>query len=230
MQNYNFFCFRKPFLRHFLDKCANFARKIDMMMKHFLTILCVAALMLPFATSCGSSRNLHPDEVFTLTEDDIANETWRVNSAIRGTWKYNAPSVGVSSRNLLAGIAKPVTKNKLKSKLKKAYKSIGLAKARPEFTFNPDGTCSMSLMGANVKGTYNYNPDAETVSFKWHGIPMNASLRRDGNKKLHLTFDADRLLSLLSLLGRFSDSSTIRTLSKLLDNYDDVMVGFELKK
>jgi hypothetical protein len=59
---------------------------------------------------------------------------------------------------------------------------------------------------------------------------MNASLKRDGKKKLQLTFDADKLLNLMSLLGRFSDSSTIKALSTLLDNYEDVMVGFELKK
>jgi hypothetical protein len=85
-------------------------------------------------------------------------------------------------------------------------------------------------MGASVKGTYNYNPTTEKITFKWHGVPMNASLKRDGKKKLQLTFDADKLLKLMSLLGRFSDSSTIKALSTLLDNYEDVMVGFELKK
>ena len=138
--------------------------------------------------------------------------------------------MGVSSRNLIAGIAKPIAKSKLKKKLKEAFKKVGLDRVRPEFYFHPDGTCSMKLLGTNIKGTYNYNPDLESISFKWHGIPMNANLRRDGNKKLHLTFDADRLLSLLSLMGRFSDSSAIRAVSDLLDNYEDVMVGFELKK
>ena len=218
------------FLSVFLEIIVNFAKKsIDM--KRLLTVFCVlAAMMLPVATSCGTSRNLHPDEVFTMTDGDIANETWMANYPIRGTWKYNGPSVGVSSRNLIAGIAKPIAKSKLKKKLKEAFKKVGLDKVRPEFYFNPDGTCSMKLLGTNIKGTYNYNPDLESVSFKWHGIPMNANLRRDGNKKLHLTFDADRLLSLLSLMGRFSDSSAIRAVSDLLDNYEDVMVGFELKK
>ena len=80
-----------------------------------------------------------------------------------------------------------------------------------------------------LKGTYNYNPTTEKISFKWHGVPLSANLRRDG-KKLHLTFDADKLLKLMSLMGRFSDSSTIKALTQLLDNYEDVMVGFELKQ
>ena len=204
-------------------------------MKRIMTILCVlAALMVTAGTSCSSSRNntrnLHPDEVFTVTDQDIVNETWMVNRAISGTWKYNGPSVGVSGKNVLAGVAKPFAKSKLKKKLKKAYKKAGLERVRPEFSFSPDGTCSIGVMGKILKGTYNYNPDTETISLKWHGLPLNAKLRRDGNKKLHLTFDADKLLSLLSFMGRFSDSSTIKAISTLLDNYEDVMVGFELKK
>ena len=205
-------------------------------MRRFIAFFCViAALLMPMTTSCSTSRHnagrdLHPDDVFTMTEDDIANETRRINLTLQGDWKYNAPSVGVSGKNLLAGIAKPIAKGKLKKKLKNAYKKIGLDKARPQFVFNVDGTCSMKLMGASVRGTYNYNPTTEKITFKWHGVPMNASLKRDGKKKLQLTFDADKLLSLMSLLGRFSDSSTIKALSTLLDNYEDVMVGFELKK
>lgn len=205
-------------------------------MRRFIAFFCViAALLMPMTTSCSTSRHnagrdLHPDDVFTMTEDDIANETRRTNLTLQGDWKYNAPSVGVSGKNLLAGIAKPIAKGKLKKKLKNAYKKIGLDKARPQFVFNVDGTCSMKLMGASVKGTYNYNPTTEKITFKWHGVPMNASLKRDGKKKLQLTFDADKLLKLMSLLGRFSDSSTIKALSTLLDNYEDVMVGFELKK
>ena len=205
-------------------------------MRRFIAFFCViAALLMPMTTSCSTSRHnagrdLHPDDVFTMTEDDIANETRRINLTLQGDWKYNAPSVGVSGKNLLAGIAKSIAKGKLKKKLKNAYKKIGLDKARPQFVFNVDGTCSMKLMGASVKGTYNYNPTTEKITFKWHGVPMNASLKRDGKKKLQLTFDADKLLKLMSLLGRFSDSSTIKALSTLLDNYEDVMVGFELKK
>ena len=193
----------------------------------------MAAMMLPVTSSCSSSRHntrdLSPSEVFTVTDDDIANETLRINRALQGEWKYNGPSVGMSGRNMLSGIAKPIAKSKLKKKLKNAFKQIGLDKARPQFEFDADGSCSVKMFGMGLKGTYNYNPTTEKISFKWHGVPLSANLRRDG-KKLHLTFDADKLLKLLSLMGRFSDSSAIKALSTLLDNYEDVMVGFELKK
>ena len=69
-------------------------------------------MLLPMTTSCSTAhknagKNLHPDEMFTVTDEDIANETLRINRLLQGDWKYNAPSVGVSGKNLIAGIAKP---------------------------------------------------------------------------------------------------------------------------
>ncbi len=202
-----------------------------MIMRRLATILCAMLLL----ASCAAKKNaasdrLHPDQVFTITEDDIARETRQINGLIQGEWTYKGPSVDVSGRNLLAGIGKPIAKGKLKKKIKEAFKKIGLDKARPQFTFNVDGTCAIKLLGKSIKGTYNYNPDLDKLSIKWHGVPVNARLKRDGKKKLHITFDADKLLSLLSLASNFSDSSAIKALTMLMDNYEDVMVGFELKK
>ena len=205
-------------------------------MKRFATISCIVMLALAGA-SCKSashatngSERLHPDKVFTITEEDIARETRQVNSTIKGEWTYSGPSVDVSGKNLLAGIGKPLAKGKLKKKLKNAYKKIGLTKIKPQFAFNPDGSCSIQILGKKVNGTYNYNPDQEKITFKWHGVPITARLKRDGKKKLHITFDADKLLSLISLVSSFSDSSAIKALGTLIDNYDDVMIGFEVKK
>lgn len=202
-------------------------------MKRILLFFCVLALV----SSCSTSKqnaiqtgDLHPDEVFTITEDDIERETRELNSLIKGEWTYNAPSVEVSGRNFLDGVGKPIAKSKLKKKLKSAYKKIGLYKARPQFTFNEDGTCSISMLGARMKGTYNYNPSQEKITFKWHGVPVSARLKRDGKKKLQLTFDTDKLLSLFSLLSKLSSNSVLKALAFLTDHYDDVMVGFELKK
>lgn len=200
-------------------------------MKHFLTFLCALVLLSSCAASRNtSSQNLKPDQVFTVTEEDIARETLKINQTLKGQWTYSGPSVDVSGKNLLAGVGKPIAKGKLKKKLKNAFKSMRLDKIKPQFAFDEDGTCSINLLGATLKGSYNYNPSQEKITFKWHGIPLSARLKRNGKKKLHLTFDADKLLKLFSLASKVSDSSTLKALSFLLDNYDDVMVGFELKK
>ena len=201
-------------------------------MRRFWILFFVLALF----ASCGTARHgsggadLHPDEVFTVTDADIASEVLLINNTIKGEWNYSGPAVDVSGKNLLAGVGKPIAKSKLRKKLKQAFKKVGLSKASPKFTFNNDGSCAVRLLGVNINGKYNYNPDTHQISFKWHGVPMTAQLKRDGKKKLHLTFEADKLLKLISLASKSSDSSAVKALGKLLDNYEDIMVGFELKK
>ena len=223
------------FYAKFFDVLDYLCRQNLKFMRLFMILLSALALF----TSCASTRDassssrgagLHPDDVFTVTEADIARETLQINRALKGQWTYSGPSVDVSGKNILAGIGKPIAKGKLKKKLKNAYKTLRLDKVKPQFSFDEDGTCTINLLGANLRGTYNYNPSQEKVTFKWHGIPLTARLKRDGKKKLHLTFDADKLLKLFSLASKVSDSSALKALSFLMDNYDDVMVGFELKK
>jgi len=202
-------------------------------MKQMIAILVLmASLMMPSAALGQQDDNsrMNPDDVFTLNEDDIARETRQVNNTIKGTWTYKGPSVDVSGKNFIAGAGKVIAKGKLKGKLKKAFKKIGLNKAAPRFTFNEDGTCAINILGRDLNGRYNYNPDQEKITFKWHGIPLSAHLKRDGKKKAHLTFDVDKLLALFRLASGLSDNSTMKALAFLTDNYEDVMVGFELKK
>ncbi len=203
-------------------------------MKHFITLLCAVVLFSSCAAhrnvASGGDRGVHPDQVFTVTEADIEQETRQINKMLSGEWVYNGPSVDVSGKNVLSGLGKPIAKGKLKKKLKNAFKKIGLNKARPQFSFDEDGNCAIKLLGMSLKGTYNYNPSQEKITFKWHGVPLTARLKRSGKKKAHLTFDADKLLKLFSLASKVSDNSALKALSFLMDNYEDVMVGFELKK
>ncbi len=205
-----------------------------MIMRRFVLLFCAMLVLASCASNKNSvkatGRDFNPNEVFTMTEEDIARETRQINKALGGQWTYSGPSVDVSGKNVLSGLGKPIAKSKLKKKLKNAFKKIGLDKARPQFAFNEDGTCAIKLLGTSINGTYNYNPSQEKITIKWHGVPMTARLKCSGKKKLHITFDADKLLKLFSLASRVSDSSTLKALNFLLDNYDDVMVGFELKK
>ena len=202
-------------------------------MKHFITLLCAVVLFSSCAAhrdaASGGGRGTHPDQVFTVTEADIEQETRQINRMLSGEWVYNGPSVDVSGKNVLSGLGKPIAKSKLKKKLKNAFKKIGLNKARPQFSFDEDGNCAIKLLGMSLKGTYNYNPSQEKITFKWHGVPLTARLKRSG-KKAHLTFDADKLLKLFSLASKVSDNSALKALSFLMENYEDVMVGFEIKK
>jgi len=202
-------------------------------MRRLLFILSLVATL----ASCGTAShdtaaNDDLDTIDMLTREQLQRDQLveRVCREISGQWKYSGPSVEVSGKNLLAGMGKPIAKSKVKKKLNKAYKKLGLNKVGPQVTLNRDGTCSIALLGRSLNGSYTYDPDEEQLRFKWMGIPVNAHLKRDGKKKLHLTFDSDKLLWLLRVAGGISNSSALKAIGVLTSNYEDIMMGFEFKR
>lgn len=201
---------------------------------HFLcifTLICTAVLQVEAQiTQQADTSVLSPDQVFTLSPSHIEQETRQANRLIVGCWRYDGPSVDAKSKGLLAGVVKPVAKGKLARKLKKAFKKIHLTKNNTTFRMREDGTCSISLLGHDVNGTYSYNPDDESIQFRWLRVPFTARLVHNKKNEMSITFDTDRLLALFKLLTAVSGNSTLKALTFLSDNYDDVMVGFKLKK
>ena len=59
---------------------------------------------------------------------------------------------------------------------------------------------------------------------------FSATVCKSGSNKLSLLLDGDKLLSLVSLVGSYSNSTTVKTLSSLLGSYDGMKVGMELSK
>ena len=51
-----------------------------------------------------------------------------------------------------------------------------------------------------------------------------------GKKKLDLLFNSDKLLKLMTFLGSKTNSTALKTVSSLAENYDGMMLGFGLKK
>ena len=47
---------------------------------------------------------------------------------------------------------------------------------------------------------------------------------------LTLLFNADKLLAFMTKVAELSSNSTLQSLSKLANEYDGVMLGFDLKK
>ena len=59
---------------------------------------------------------------------------------------------------------------------------------------------------------------------------MDASVSKLKGNKLQLTFDVSKLMKIVNAVASISGSSTIQGLNKLLQSYDGLEAGFELKK
>ena len=47
---------------------------------------------------------------------------------------------------------------------------------------------------------------------------------------MELLYNSDKLLKLMAFIGSKSNSTALKTVSSLADNYDGMMLGFELAK
>lgn len=153
-----------------------------------------------------------------------------------GTWGYVAPAVSFKSENLLKKAGGAAASAVVENKLKPVYKTTGFDKM--EFNVNADSTFSMKVRMVTLKGQITTDvPKGSTATFmfkfkvagKISMGKMEAYVKKSGNK-MTLTFDVTKLMSLISKVGAVSGNSSLKTLSKLLDNYDGMCAGFEMKR
>ena len=100
----------------------------------------------------------------------------------------------------------------------------------PSFTFNADSTFSAKVGQKSMKGSYSYDASTQKVNLKFAKlIGMNAKVNATSTT-MDLLFESDKLLKLMAFIGSKSNSSALKTVSSLSENYDGMMLGFQLSK
>ena len=156
----------------------------------------------------------------TLTADNIV-----------GTWTYSGSSVVFESNNALQNIGGSVASSAIEQKVDAQFQKLGFNSNTCQFTFNSDKTFSGKLAGKAISGNYDLNTTKKTLKLTYLGGLSHTTVHAALNGgKLSLLFEADKLKTILSTLGGLSGNSTISTLSSLLNSYDGMLVGIELKK
>lgn len=150
-----------------------------------------------------------------------------------GSWKYSGPAVAFQGGNFLEKAGGAAAAGVIADKIAPYYKKVGIDKMT--CVFNDDKTFEFKINKITLKGTYEVcnakNPDG---SFWFHftvgKIPL-AKMKGHVEKRINtmtLTFDASKLITLVTTIGRVSGISSIQTMSKLLNQYDGLNCGFEL--
>lgn len=147
-----------------------------------------------------------------------------------GTWKYSAPDCQFESENLLAKAGGEAASAKIESKLESVYQKVGIDKC--EFTFKQDTTYELTVNGKKASGTYSFDAENKTVTMKTRlGVSVNAHVAVTGST-MSMQFKADKLMSAIKALTNLASkvNSSASTVDALVENYDGLMLGFELTK
>lgn len=151
---------------------------------------------------------------------------------IQGNWKYVKPAISFKSDNLLKKAGGIAAAEMIESKLTPYYQTAGVTSMT--LTVNAsDSTFVMGLKHGELKGTISKIKDSEfQFNFKALGAvnigTLNAEIKKAVNN-ITVTFDATKLMSLVSKIAAITKNSTAQTVSSLLNSYDGLQAGFELK-
>lgn len=154
-------------------------------------------------------------------------------AAIQATWSYTTPAVKLESENALSELGSSAIESTITPKLEKAYQIVGIKPGAASFTFREDKSFEAVLGRAkNLSGTYEFDPATHTITlhfksskFKLGSVSGKAYI---SGSELQLVFPVTKLVEVVTKLG--SSISSLKTITTLLENYEEVYLGFGFGK
>lgn len=152
--------------------------------------------------------------------------------ALIGTWDYTAPGVKFESDDTLSDLGGAALSGSVGKQLERAYRMAGIEPGAGTFAFAADGTFAAELGKHKLGGTYDYDAATHVVTlhfakgkFDLGSVPGHAYI---SGTELQLVFPVTRLVELVKSLG--SRISSLAAVTRLLEQYDDVYLGFEFDR
>lgn len=171
----------------------------------------------------STGSNILSNIISTFASGLLTNQ-----ATITGTWNYEQPCVQFESENLLAKAGGTVAAASVQNKLATLYQMVGIKKGACTFTFNNDNTCTYTIAGRTSHGTYTFDATNKTITITTAlGLKVTAYVSVSIGK-MGLTFDATKLLSLVTAVS--GNVSSLGGLSSIIGNYNGMKVGFEFSK
>ena len=191
-------------------------------------LICIIALLC--AVSVQADAQSWKD-ILSGAVKQVVGDKATTEASLIGTWDYVGPDCQLKGDDLLKNIGGAAAGEEMEKKLEDIYKKAGLNTI--QYTFNEDNTCSYTVKGKKIEGTYVFDPEAKTVTIKAgkFNVKTTAYVVTLGSNMSFL-FDADKILSVVkSITGVASGlNASASTVNKLLEEFDGMMVGFELEK
>lgn len=151
---------------------------------------------------------------------------------LQGTWSYAKPGVKLVSDSAVAELAASAATSTLQSKLEAAYKFAGIKAGACSFTFNADKSFSSTFGSRTIGGTYEYDAADHKITLHFSASKLNLGAISGyaflNGTSLDLVFPFEKLMTVLTKLG--SQISALNTVTSLLNQYDNIMIGFEFSK
>ena len=191
-------------------------------------LVCIIALLCAVSvqTDAQNLKDILKGVAKTVVGDKATTET-----SLIGTWDYVGPDCQLKGDDILKNIGGEAAGEEVEKKMEAIYAKAGLNTI--QYTFNEDKTCSYTIKGKKVNGTYEFDAEAKTVTIKAGklGVKTTAHIVTLGSN-MSFVFDADKILSVVKTITGVASklNSSAAAINKLTEQFNGMMIGFELKK
>ena len=191
-------------------------------------LICIMALLCAVAVQADaqSLKDILSGAVKQVVGDKATTET-----SLIGTWAYVGPDCQLKGDDLLKNIGGDAAGVEVEKKMESIYEKAGLNTI--QYTFNEDKTCSYTIKGKKVEGTYVFDPEAKTITIQAGRLKVKtvAHVVTLGSN-MSFVFDANKIFSVVKTITGATSSlnASASAINKLLEEFDGMMIGFELKK
>ena len=174
-------------------------------------------------TTAANAGNVLSDIISVFAGDILTNKNTLV-----GTWNYQKPCVQFESENLLAKAGGTLVSNKVEATLEAYYQKVGIKPGSCKFVFGSDNSLKYTIGSKTMQGSYTFDSNKKTVTITTAlGTKVTAYVSISGTA-MGLTFDASKLLTLISSASTVS--SSLSSISSIASNYSGMKLGFEFSK
>ena len=191
-------------------------------------LVCIIALLCAVSVQ-GNAQSLK--DILSGVAKAVVGDKATTQASLIGTWDYVGPDCQLKGDDILKNIGGETAGEEVEKKMAPIYEKAGLNTI--QYTFNEDNTCSYTIKGKKVEGTYEFDAEAKTVTIKAGklGLKTTAHIVTLGSN-MSFVYDADKILSVVkTITGAASGlNASASTVNKLLEQFNGMMVGFELKK
>lgn len=191
-------------------------------------LLCIIALLCAVSVQADAQKW---KDILSGVVTEVVGDKATTATSIVGTWEYVGPDCQLKGDDLLKNIGGQAAGEELEKKLEDIYQKASLNTI--QYTFNEDKSCSFTVKGKKVEGTYEFDAEAKTVTIKAGklGVKTTAHIVTLGSN-MSFVFEADKLLSVVKTItgvaSKFNTSAA--AINELASQFDGMMLGFELKK
>ena len=161
----------------------------------------------------------------------VVGDKATTEASLIGTWNYVGPDCQLKGDDILKNIGGEAAGEEVEKKMIAIYEKAGLNTI--QYTFNEDKTCSYTIKGKKIEGTYEFDAEAKTVTIKAGKLKIKTTAHIVTlGSNMSVVFDADKILSVVKTIPGVASgfNTSASALNKLTEQFNGMMIGFELKK